>query len=544
MGNERKNLNELFSPRIDWKVEELEKESVVDGTHVLGRVLGEFFVPDGESRNKRFYSESLWRKALGNTDFSRKMSEKKIFGTIGHDEEPITEEQLRKGEVSHLVTKLWIEEGADGVKRGMGEAIVLNTPTGRNLNTYLRAGCRLNTSSRASGSFAEGKQMNGVPVVDEDSYVLETFDFVLDPGFIQARPDLVEQLNPKPQEDFRMEDNSMGRLAESSLKALQESRDSLQRQLTEAITAKSETESRLALVTERLQKLSALEPVAPVLETLAIDPSTVSRIPRIFEDLGIANFAALVSFLEGISKKDVEHIRKGRIADRMRVLEQYQKRVSSTPEIGVKIGQRAAKEIEAYRKIGTASEISEKLNKAEELKRGLRSIGSITEARRALTEAKRELDAIAALGTRQEIEEALRSSLSVLTAYKTLGTPARIRESLEKAEKVASFVEKLGGKKKIVETLRKFNASVKKRRESALSTQSESLSSTYQIPVDKVRTLVESVGAAKAEEILSGIGKKSVFVTEENGTTKRVIGGEKKSFCESFYRGASAKLGQ
>ena len=184
---------DVFSPAGQFKIEEA--NAVVDGVHVLAKVTGPFFVPEGVSRNKRFYSKSLWEKCLSRPDVQSKLSEKRMFGTIGHDE-PIDDKALRDGKLSHIMTKLAVEE--NGIP-GYGECLIVNSPAGRVLNSFLRAGAKLFTSSRALGKFNGTEE--GVPKVDEETYELQTFDFVLDPGFLQANPKLAESFQ-KFEESF------------------------------------------------------------------------------------------------------------------------------------------------------------------------------------------------------------------------------------------------------------------------------------------------------------------------------------------------------
>lgn len=541
-------LYEVFTPDIDWVVEELtdaDRASGIDGKYVIGRVKGQFFVPDGESRNGRFYPESLWNRVVGNDSVKNKLSERKMFGTIGHDEEPVSEQQLRRGEVSHIITKLWIEPDSNGRKRGMGEALILNTDAGRNLNVYLRAGSRLNTSSRASGKYLEGAEKNGIPVVDENAYVFETFDFVLDPGFLEARPDLVEQMQAAKEENYIMSDDRTNSLVEASLRTLSESRDALQKQLDEAIAGKSSAEARLQEVQERLKKIEKHGAVLPVIESLGVTSEVASRLPRILEDLGVQDFPGLVKLLEKISPADVAAIREGNVGKKLEILAKYQKQVSATPEKGVQIGERASKEIAAYRKFGTTKDVAAKMEELSAIKRQLRSVGTITEAKKALGEAATELRAFAKLGTRREIEEALRSSLTLLQQYREVGTPSKISEALAKADAVVARVNKMGGLAKIGEAIKKYNESVRKRREQYLSNQSETLSSRFRVPVDGVRPLVESVGAEKAEKILAGVNRTpSEKITERSDGTKvtRKLG--TRSLVETMFSQATAKLGQ
>jgi len=429
-------LSEVFTPTVDWDVQALDESSAtaVDGTNVLGRVKGQFFVPDGVSRNNRFYPESLWDKVMGEDLVKARLSEKKMFGTIGHDEEPVTEQQLRNGDVSHVVTRLWVEPGPDGSKLGMGEALILNTPAGRNLNTYLRAGCRLNTSSRASGKFLEGKEHDGIPIVDEEAYVFETFDFVLDPGFLQARPDLVEQLELKRTEEEASAMNENSQFAQevvnTSLKTLQESRDALQTRLDEAISAKNASEAQLAAAQQRLEEYAKHDEVIPVIEKLQVTSNDAARLPRILEDLNVEDFAALVKFLEQIKKEDAEAIQTGQVAEKLAMLEAFQKDVAESPEKGVQIGEAAAKQIAAYKEFGKPEEIKEKLETLAVMERQMRPVGTPKEAQKALREAATELRAFAELGTRKEITEALERSYELLKQYRDLGSPEKIQEAL------------------------------------------------------------------------------------------------------------------
>ena len=176
-------LVDIFEPDISFEVE----ESNGGNRSIIGKVRGQFFVPDGYSRNKRYYPRELWEKVLNDEELKEKLKNRRMIGTIGHSS-PINDETIAEGKISHVVTKLWIDENG----RGMGEAEILNTPAGRILKTLLEAGVRLYVSSRAYGSY-KGKDPKGeYPSLDPDSYILETFDFVYDPGFLQAKPELVE----------------------------------------------------------------------------------------------------------------------------------------------------------------------------------------------------------------------------------------------------------------------------------------------------------------------------------------------------------------
>lgn len=170
-----KRLDDLLT---DFLLEDYESKS---GDFVLGRVRGVFFVPNGTSRNKRYYPRQTWEKAL---EECKSRLEDGMLGTLLH---PRTPEWAHPVWSSHVVKRLWIGED----DKGYGEAYVLDTPVGRVVNTFLRSGLvRLYVSSRAWG---KTERQGDVEVVVPGQYRLEAFDFVLEPGFLEARPELVEE---------------------------------------------------------------------------------------------------------------------------------------------------------------------------------------------------------------------------------------------------------------------------------------------------------------------------------------------------------------
>ena len=177
--------SDLFESDIAFTLEEASGE--VDGQHIIGKVSGTFFVPNGKSRNKRYYTKSLWEKTLSRPEVQSRLKNKQMIGTIGH-EQILDDDAVLQGKVSHITTKL--EVNAEG--KGVGEALILGTPSGHILKTMCGAGVKMFTSSRALGGYKG--EFEGLPVVDENKYRLKGFDFVLDPGFLEANPSLVESL--------------------------------------------------------------------------------------------------------------------------------------------------------------------------------------------------------------------------------------------------------------------------------------------------------------------------------------------------------------
>lgn len=166
----------------------------VDGHNVLGILSGIFFVPDGRSVNERFYPRSFWEEVLADPELQNRLRDRVMFGTIGHEDKYVDDEDLAKGKVSHIITKLWIDENTG---MGMGEALILGTDAGKNLYMLLKAGAKIKISSRAYGDYVQGKFHEGMPIMDAKTYRLEGFDVVLLPGFPQTQLSVHESANNK-----------------------------------------------------------------------------------------------------------------------------------------------------------------------------------------------------------------------------------------------------------------------------------------------------------------------------------------------------------
>lgn len=172
-------LRDLYES-VDLKLTEAKERK----PGVLAVVEGTFFVAGKPSRNKRIYPSELWEKALKNADLRRLLESRLMFGTVGHEDIDF-DALIREQKVSHVVTHL--ELRPDGM--GYGRAEILDTPVGRILKTLLESGSKLAVSSKGYGDYKESLG-DGTYVVDPDSFVLERFDFVVDPGFLEAQPQL------------------------------------------------------------------------------------------------------------------------------------------------------------------------------------------------------------------------------------------------------------------------------------------------------------------------------------------------------------------
>jgi hypothetical protein len=182
-----RRIQDIFES--SFAIVEDNKESLPPKT--LARIRGEMFVPNGRSRNKRFYSKDFWETVLGQEDLRQRMTEGLFLGTIGHDEANL-DKLCQQGLVSHRVEKLWIDDQG----RGMGEGYILDTvPAGRALHTLLSSGTKLRVSSKGMGNIADESNDDGDELPMADGFVLERFDYVTAPGFWQAQPGIAENIS-------------------------------------------------------------------------------------------------------------------------------------------------------------------------------------------------------------------------------------------------------------------------------------------------------------------------------------------------------------
>lgn len=151
---------------------------------ILAIVKGKHFCPGGTSRNHRWYPPELWTGVKKDENFMARLKRNAVVGRVGHEPE-ITDEDIGEGKFSHFTRNINWETGD-------AESVIVDTPMGRNLLTCLRAGIVLFVSSRATGDY-KGKNDNGDDIMDPDTYCLERFDFVQDPGFLEAQPSLVSE---------------------------------------------------------------------------------------------------------------------------------------------------------------------------------------------------------------------------------------------------------------------------------------------------------------------------------------------------------------
>ena len=358
-------------------LQESEGNSVVDGVHILARVSGPSFFPDTTSRNNVHYPKEAWENAINDPEFQERLQNKLVFGTIGHDPE-MTDNEVRNGIHSHIVSKVWIDEN----NIGMAEYLILNTEPGRVLNTLLRAGSRVSVSTRAYGGIQEDKSPTGAEIVDPTDFSLERIDFVIDPGYKQAKPILQEQNNKenKTQEDNTMADvNVITEHLEKQVSFLTEqynlsSKDAkeLQKALTEAkvneAANKAELEGYRALGT--MAKLQESVTKLAKFEELSEDPEELEKNleegAETIEEL-TAEIERLQALKAELEAKVAENDQVGTDLEQTKTQLAEFDDLGSAEEIRDLLGtvEEVQEELDQYRELGTVDEIKDAFEKIE-----------------------------------------------------------------------------------------------------------------------------------------------------------------------------------
>lgn len=177
--------------------------SVINKSYMTGSVLGTFegcfFMPDGYSRNMRFYPELLWDNTLAKNEVINKLVRGGMLGMFEHPE--ASSRETKEGIITSahpiygcMVTKVLKKVEDGGKKVGYGKSYILNTPVGNIVNMLLNAKdeegnplFKLAVSTRAWAK-TKGKDSKGNDIMDPNNYFLDNVDLVMDPGIAEATP--------------------------------------------------------------------------------------------------------------------------------------------------------------------------------------------------------------------------------------------------------------------------------------------------------------------------------------------------------------------
>lgn len=153
---------------------------------VLGKLSGVFAnFRTGTRNGGRLYNEELVDKRIfGNEDVMEALETRTLFGELDHPEGDRCETLAQNAAVSIIKLEKDADEGV--VK---GEALILDTPSGRTLKALVDSGAHMGISSRGIG---EEIMREGQTIIDPDTYDFITFDIVVTPANKGARLSLVE----------------------------------------------------------------------------------------------------------------------------------------------------------------------------------------------------------------------------------------------------------------------------------------------------------------------------------------------------------------
>ena len=438
MTQEKHLIKSIIESNQKFKIKVLSENaetSEVDGKYILARASGPAFFPNTTSRNNVFYPKEAWENAIADEEFQHRLKNRLVFGTIGHDPE-ITDNEVRKGEFSHIVTKVWI--GEDDI--GYAEYLVLNTEPGRILNTLLRAGVGISVSTKGYGTTIETSDKD-TEMVDPDNFSFDRIDFVIDPGYLQAKPELKESKNTE-NTNYNRNEQKMDKtidILENATKRLEESNKSLQTEITESKVALSKANAAL----DSYRALGSVQQVAEAMSQL--DKYRLLGTPRkIKEDLDQA--------------EEVIGLLEDQVQDLTATIDQLKADEPATDEV---TEDEDTSELDAYRELGTVEELKACLEKAEELlaeepeedeieededdEAPLSDIGSPEEIRALVQEAE-EADSL--LQQYQELGsvEELKEMCARLEEYGELEKEASAEDLAEEYDVASEVVTKLQDK--------------------------------------------------------------------------------------------------
>jgi hypothetical protein len=157
----------------------------------LLRVRGIFQRYDVTNANGRKYTKDLFERVFKDPNIIESFKAPySMLGLLEHPEDGLTKLDRIP---SHVV--LWAKDNGDGTI--IGEALILNTSTGRDLAGIFEGGCSVGISSRGDGELV---MQEGIQLVKPDTFKLITWDFVFDNSVPGARPAVVpESVQPSPQ---------------------------------------------------------------------------------------------------------------------------------------------------------------------------------------------------------------------------------------------------------------------------------------------------------------------------------------------------------
>ena len=407
----------------DTEINEAVENSRVDGKYIIGMIEGQFFKPDGMSRNKRWYPKSLWEKALNNIDVKNRFLTSTMFGEIGHSDGPVEDMTLRNGCASHFIDKMWIDESG----RGMGRAYILNTPTGQLLKTYLGAGCKLKVSTRGEGLYKEGCTHEGCPVVDDETYELQTADFVINPGFLETSAVLREHYVNANREYTKTEqkqiEETIAHVKKEGEIGMDLNMDAYVRELREELKSMKDENKSLS------EKLQAKE--RELLEKQFVESAEIKKLNEQYAPF--KKFKVSAKTLNETVKRSQKALKEAQ-EENVKLSEElnsFKEKCGSLEQIeeATRLSAKSLSMISEYQKIGSISEIKKM---AEELETAKSKLADAEELAKSVSKT------ISTLKEAKLLERQAKKAARILESYqKTVGTLEEAKALVAKTGKMS-----------------------------------------------------------------------------------------------------------
>jgi len=142
------------------------------------KVRGLFQEANSKNGNKRVYPQPLLEREI--KKLQEPLTERRLVGELDHPSNEI----VHLANASHIITGLTMEGN-----KVIGEAEILNTPSGRVLQELLRAGVKIGISSRAVGGLTYNSKSECYDV--NENLRMITWDMVSEPSCQGAYPGLL-----------------------------------------------------------------------------------------------------------------------------------------------------------------------------------------------------------------------------------------------------------------------------------------------------------------------------------------------------------------
>lgn len=165
---------------------------------VLCIVEGRFGKNKAVSVNGRYYGENFWDKQLAKEQTKFLLRKGLMWQMFGHVDRGIEDKDAEKGLVAGIVTHLEVIKAPreiNGVYYNEGDlfgrAIIIDMCAGQNTYTLLSVGSEISISSRGLGEYVIGETHrcedgSEIPIMNADTYEIETFDYTRLPGISDA----------------------------------------------------------------------------------------------------------------------------------------------------------------------------------------------------------------------------------------------------------------------------------------------------------------------------------------------------------------------